>query len=160
MEFLFWKQLIFWSAQWITRRHIPEDDTLKNHRCENLKSYIFNIFICFSFCPIAALFILLYLWLRRVTHVKISLLGAHKEFLVLSFSNRVYSLDNTNDLVALCSSGASIELVKKKVLEMFIFLNLTLHSFGPENFVPLVQIVKFQKCLTEDNESYKMAYYT
>jgi hypothetical protein len=24
------------------------------------------------------------------------------------------------------------------VLEMFIFLNLTLHSFGPENFVPLV----------------------
>jgi hypothetical protein len=28
---------------------------------------------------------------------------------------------------------------------MFIFLNLTLHSFGPENFVPLVQIVKFEK---------------
>jgi hypothetical protein len=23
-----------------TRRHIPEDDTLQNHRCENLKSYI------------------------------------------------------------------------------------------------------------------------
>jgi hypothetical protein len=23
---------------------------------------------------------------------------------------------------------------------MFIFLNLTLHSFGPEDFVPLVQI--------------------
>jgi hypothetical protein len=23
----------------ITRRHIPEDDTLQNHRCENLKSY-------------------------------------------------------------------------------------------------------------------------
>jgi hypothetical protein len=23
-----------------TRRHIPEDDTLHNHRCENLKSYI------------------------------------------------------------------------------------------------------------------------
>jgi hypothetical protein len=22
-----------------TRRHIPEDDTLQNHRCENLKSY-------------------------------------------------------------------------------------------------------------------------
>jgi hypothetical protein len=22
-----------------TRRHIPEDDTLHNHRCENLKSY-------------------------------------------------------------------------------------------------------------------------
>jgi hypothetical protein len=25
-----------------TRRHIPEDDTLHNHRCENLKSYMFN----------------------------------------------------------------------------------------------------------------------
>jgi hypothetical protein len=27
-----------------TRRHIPEDDTLHNHRCENLKSYksLFN----------------------------------------------------------------------------------------------------------------------
>jgi hypothetical protein len=23
-----------------TRRHIPEDDTLHNHRCEKLKSYI------------------------------------------------------------------------------------------------------------------------
>jgi hypothetical protein len=22
-----------------TRRHIPEEDTLQNHRCENLKSY-------------------------------------------------------------------------------------------------------------------------
>jgi hypothetical protein len=27
------------EAQQITRRHIPEDDTLHNHRCENLKSY-------------------------------------------------------------------------------------------------------------------------
>jgi hypothetical protein len=27
-----------------TRRHIPEDDTLQNHRCENLKSY--NYVIC------------------------------------------------------------------------------------------------------------------
>jgi hypothetical protein len=25
-----------------TRRHIPEDDTLHNHRCENLKSYSIN----------------------------------------------------------------------------------------------------------------------
>jgi hypothetical protein len=25
--------------QWTTRRHIPEEDTLQNHRCENLKSY-------------------------------------------------------------------------------------------------------------------------
>jgi hypothetical protein len=29
----------FVTAQQITRRHIPEDDTLHNHRCRNLKSY-------------------------------------------------------------------------------------------------------------------------
>jgi hypothetical protein len=28
------------ATQRTTRRHIPEDDTLHNHRCENLKSYI------------------------------------------------------------------------------------------------------------------------
>jgi hypothetical protein len=28
-----------------TRRHIPEDDTLHNHRCENLKSYIGSIWL-------------------------------------------------------------------------------------------------------------------
>jgi hypothetical protein len=27
----------------ITRRHIPEDDTLQNHRCENLKSYTVHL---------------------------------------------------------------------------------------------------------------------
>jgi hypothetical protein len=27
------------STQQTTRRHIPEDDTLHNHRCENLKFY-------------------------------------------------------------------------------------------------------------------------
>jgi hypothetical protein len=27
-------------VQQTTRRHIPEDDTLHNHRCENLKSYL------------------------------------------------------------------------------------------------------------------------
>jgi hypothetical protein len=27
------------ATQQNTRRHIPEDDTLHNHRCENLKSY-------------------------------------------------------------------------------------------------------------------------
>jgi hypothetical protein len=27
------------AIQRTTRRHIPEDDTLHNHRCENLKSY-------------------------------------------------------------------------------------------------------------------------
>jgi hypothetical protein len=44
---------------------------------------------------------------------------------------------------------------------MLIFLNLTLLSFGPENFVPLVQIAKFQKGLIEEKKKgYKMAYYT
>jgi hypothetical protein len=28
------------ATQQTTRRHIPEDDTLHNHRCENLNSYI------------------------------------------------------------------------------------------------------------------------
>jgi hypothetical protein len=27
------------AIQQTTRRHIPEDDTIRNHRCENLKSY-------------------------------------------------------------------------------------------------------------------------
>jgi hypothetical protein len=62
-----------------------------------------------------------------------------------SFSNRVFSVDGTNASGGLCSLGALIELVKKKVPEMLIFLNLTLHSFGPENFVPLAQIGKLQK---------------
>jgi hypothetical protein len=60
----------------------------------------------------------------------------------------------------LCSFGASIEDAKKKVSEMLIFLNLTLHSFGPENFVPLVKIGNFRKDLIEENKSYKMMYYT
>jgi hypothetical protein len=91
---------------------------------------------------------------------KIALLEACKPFLGCSFSKRVFSIDGTNVSGGLCSFGASTELVKKKVSEMFIFLNLILHSFGPENFVPLVQIGKFQKRLTEENESYKMVYYT
>jgi hypothetical protein len=88
------------------------------------------------------------------------LLEVHKPFLGCSFSNRVFSVGGTNVLGGLCSSGASIELVKKKVSEMFIFLNLTLHSFGPENVVPLLEIGKFQKGLIEENESCKMVYYT
>jgi hypothetical protein len=28
-----------------TRHHIPEDDTLHNHRCENLKSYIIDLLL-------------------------------------------------------------------------------------------------------------------
>jgi hypothetical protein len=31
------------KTQRTTRRHIPEDDTLHNHRCENLKSYFLNL---------------------------------------------------------------------------------------------------------------------
>jgi hypothetical protein len=30
------------TTQRTTRRHIPEEDTLQNHRCENLKSYTIN----------------------------------------------------------------------------------------------------------------------
>jgi hypothetical protein len=80
-----------------------------------------------------------------VTHVKIALFEAREPFFGCSFSNRVFSVDGTNVLCGLCSFGASIELIKKKVFEMFMFFNLTLHSFGPENFVPLVQIGKFKK---------------
>jgi hypothetical protein len=80
-------------------------------------------------------------------------------FLCYSFSNRVFSTDGTNVSGGLCSFGASIVLVKKKVSEMFIFLNLTLHSFGPENFVPLVQIGKLKNFLIEENERYNMVYY-
>jgi hypothetical protein len=29
-----------------TRRYLPEDGTLHNHRCENLKSYIDNQYVC------------------------------------------------------------------------------------------------------------------
>jgi hypothetical protein len=68
----------------------------------------------------------------------------------------VFSVDGTNVSGGLCSFGASIELVKKKMSEMFIFLNLTLHSFGPEYVLPLVQIGKFQNGLIEENENYKM----
>jgi hypothetical protein len=78
--------------------------------------------------------------MRSVTHVKIALLEERKPFLGCYFSNGVFSIDGTNVSGGLCSFGALIELVKKKVSEMFIFLNFTIHSFGPENFVPLVQI--------------------
>jgi hypothetical protein len=70
----------------------------------------------------------------------------------------VFSVDGTAVSGGLCSFGASIRLVKKKVSELFIFLNMPLRSFGPENFIPLVQIRKFQKGLIEENESYKMVY--
>jgi hypothetical protein len=80
---------------------------------------------------------------RSVTHEKIALLEERKPFLGCSFSNEFFSVDSKNVSGGLCSFGASIELVKKKVSEMFIFLNTTLHSFGPETFVPLVQIGRF-----------------
>jgi hypothetical protein len=73
------------------------------------------------------------------------LLEERKPFLGCSFRSRVSSVDGTNDSGSLCSFGASTELLKKKVSEMFFFHNFTLDSFGPENFVPLVQIVNFQK---------------
>jgi hypothetical protein len=96
---------------------------------------------------------------QSVTHVKIALLEARKPFLSRSFSNRIFFVDGTNVSGGLCSSGVSIELVKEKVSEMFIFLNLRLHSFGPENFVSLAQIGKFHKGLIEKSESYKKVYY-
>jgi predicted metal-binding protein len=34
------------ATQVATRRHIPEDDTLHNHRCKNLKSYIIYLSTC------------------------------------------------------------------------------------------------------------------
>jgi hypothetical protein len=36
------------ATQWTTWRHIPEDDTLHNHHCENLKSYIRLIILFYS----------------------------------------------------------------------------------------------------------------
>jgi hypothetical protein len=33
------------TTQRTTRRHIPEEDTLQNHRCENLKSYIKTLYL-------------------------------------------------------------------------------------------------------------------
>jgi hypothetical protein len=84
------------------------------------------------------------------------LLEARERFSGCSLSNRIFSVDGTNVSGGLCSFGASIKLVKKKVSEI---LNLTLQSFGPENFVPLVQIGEFQKGLIDEKESYKMVYY-
>jgi hypothetical protein len=44
------------ATQQTTRRHIPEDDTLHNHRSENLKSYKFYmhllLFPLHPTCPI------------------------------------------------------------------------------------------------------------
>jgi hypothetical protein len=96
---------------------------------------------------------------RSVTGVKIALIGACKPFLGCSFINRAFSVDGTNVSCGLFSFGASIGLVKKEVPEMFILLNLTFQSFGPENFIPLVEIGKFQRGLIEENNSYKMVYY-
>jgi hypothetical protein len=37
------------AIQQTTRRHVPEDDALHNHRCENLKSYEYIlVFLCLS----------------------------------------------------------------------------------------------------------------
>jgi hypothetical protein len=87
---------------------------------------------------------------------KLPCLKHANHFFGCSFSNRFFSVDGTNVSGGLCSFGALTELVRKKVSEMFIFLNLTLRSFGSENFVPLIQIRKFQRGLIEENESYIM----
>jgi hypothetical protein len=96
---------------------------------------------------------------QSVSHVKIALLEARKPLLGCYFSSTVFSIDGTNVSDGFCSFRASIELVKEKVSEMLIFLNLTLHSFGPENFVSLVQMGKFQRGLIGENESYEIMYY-
>jgi hypothetical protein len=49
------------------------------------------------------------------------LLEVHKPFLGCSFSNRVFSVDGPSVSGGLCRFEALIELMKKKVLEMFIF---------------------------------------
>jgi hypothetical protein len=89
-----------------------------------------------------------------VSRVKIALLEVQTIF------GLFFQQDGTNVSGGLCSFGASIELVKKKKSEMFISLNLTLHRFSPENFVPLVRIGKSQKGLIEEKEIYKVVYYT
>jgi hypothetical protein len=86
------------------------------------------------------------------------LLEVRKPFLGCSFSNRDVSVDGIDILGGLCSFRASIELVEKKVSEIFIFLNMTLHNFGSANFVSFVQFGKFQNGLIEENERYKMVY--
>jgi hypothetical protein len=77
------------------------------------------------------------------------LLELRKPYLGCSFSNRVFSVDGKNVSGGLCSFGASIELVKN-VSEMFVFLNLTLQSFGPENFkmVSLGKTKAIKWCIT------------
>jgi hypothetical protein len=82
-----------------------------------------------------------------VIHDRIALFEARKPFLGSSFRNKVFSVDGTNVSGDLCSFGASIELIKEKVSEKVIFLDLTLHSFGTEISVQLIQIRKFQKYL-------------
>jgi hypothetical protein len=47
-----------------TRRHIPEDDTLQNHRCENLKSYMPSR-VCFRFVYISVSFSLYLLFIAQ-----------------------------------------------------------------------------------------------
>jgi hypothetical protein len=37
------------DTQWTTRRHIPEDDTSHNHRCENIETYIAYVWLVLLF---------------------------------------------------------------------------------------------------------------
>jgi hypothetical protein len=70
---------------------------------------------------------------RSATHVKLALFEARKTFLGSSFSKRVFSVDGTQ-LWSLDSSR------KVEGVGNVHFINLTLHSSSPENFVPLVEI--------------------
>jgi hypothetical protein len=52
MENMFYSSETSGATQRTTWHHIPEDDTLHNHRCENLKSYMFyldNMSVFFSY---------------------------------------------------------------------------------------------------------------
>jgi hypothetical protein len=82
---------------------------------------------------------------RSETRVKIALLEAHRPSLGCYFSNRVFSVDSINASGGLYSLGASLELEKERVSEMFTSLNLTLNSFGPQHLVPLVKIGNSKK---------------
>jgi hypothetical protein len=51
------------ETQRTTRRHIPEDDTLQNHRCENVKSYVLTTACVPSTTEFSALFFLTFCFL-------------------------------------------------------------------------------------------------
>jgi hypothetical protein len=52
---------------WATRRRIPEEDTLQNHRCENLKSCMFPLILCMVSYTVLYCTILYYTTLHYTT---------------------------------------------------------------------------------------------